>query len=78
MSTGQAFAISTDAYGTPGLPRSALVAGACRALTLWVAHRRMRRELLGLTRAQLKDAGITAEALRNALDRPFWKCKVQT
>ena len=46
---------------------------AGRLLRAWWRHRRNRRELLQLDHVQLKDAGISREALRKAIDTPFWR-----
>ena len=46
---------------------------AARLLNGWLMQRRNKRELADLTDDQLRDAGISRDARREALKTPFWR-----
>jgi uncharacterized protein YjiS (DUF1127 family) len=58
-----------------GLLRSGVTATrwCIRLAKAWKAHREHRQELLGLHDEQLREAGISREAVLIAVATPFWR-----
>ena len=50
-----------------------LVAGIWQVIPVWRSRARQRRHLANLSPEQLLDVGITSEAARTEIAKPFWR-----
>jgi uncharacterized protein YjiS (DUF1127 family) len=50
-----------------------LLKGLSRLPLLWMRRHRFRQELAHLDAAQLKDAGLSPERVREEIAKPFWQ-----
>jgi uncharacterized protein YjiS (DUF1127 family) len=68
-------AIDDFGYLEPVLERdrTGLVSRALAALPVWLDRTRRRRELARIGARDLKDAGLSLEAVEHEIGRPFWR-----